>query len=63
MRIKETGISANLFPVKNHKNKVITIFNFEVCPPLDPVNPLYCILVCYIYTIYFSGKLGPGGHI
>ena len=29
--------------------------------PLDPVNLLYCILVWYIYTIYFSGKLGPGG--
>ena len=60
MRIKKTYIRANLFPVKNYKNRVITSFNFEVCP-LDPVNPLYCILVWYIYTTYFSGKLGPGG--
>ena len=30
-------------------------------PPLDPANPLYCILIWYIDTIYASGKLGPGG--
>ena len=29
--------------------------------PLDPANPLYCILIWFIYTIYVSGKLGPGG--
>ena len=30
-------------------------------PPLDPANPLYCILIYYIDTTYASGKLGPGG--
>ena len=30
-------------------------------PPLDPGNPLYCILIWYIDTKYVSGKLGPGG--
>ena len=29
--------------------------------PLDPANPLYCILIWYIDTTYVSGKLGPGG--
>ena len=33
-------------------------------PPLEPANPLCCILVWSIYTIYVSGKLvqGGGGH-
>ena len=40
----------------------ITIFKFKVCsPPLEPANPLYCILVWPIYTIYVSGKLVQGG--
>ena len=30
-------------------------------PPLEPANPLYCILVWSIYTIYVSGKLVQGG--
>ena len=34
---------------------------FKVCPPLHPVNPLYCILILSIYTICVSGKLIPGG--
>ena len=29
--------------------------------PLNPANPLYCILIWYIDTTYLSGKLGPGG--
>ena len=29
--------------------------------PLDPANPLYCILIWYIDTTYVSEKLGPGG--
>ena len=28
---------------------------------IDPANPLYCILIRSIYTIYVSGKLGKGG--
>ena len=61
MCIKETCFNANLFPVKNYKNRVI-IFNIKVCPPpLDPANPYYCILIWYIDTTYVSEKLGPGG--
>ena len=38
------------------------LFYFKVCPPpLDPVNPLYCILIWSFCIIYLSGKLGPGG--
>ena len=29
--------------------------------PLEPANPLHCILVWSIYTIYVSGKLVQGG--
>ena len=62
MCIKERCFNANLFPVKNYKNRVITISNIKVYPPPpDPANPLYCILIWYIDTIYISGKLGPGG--
>ena len=60
MCIKETCFIANLFPVKNYTNRVIT-FNTKVCSPLDPANPLCCILIWYIDTTYVSGKLGPGG--
>ena len=28
--------------------------------PSDQVNPLYCILIWSIYTIYVRRKLGPG---
>ena len=28
---------------------------------LEPTNPLYCILVWSIYTIYVSGRLVQGG--
>ena len=64
MCIKETCFNANLFPVKNYKNRVITIFNIKVCSPLDPANPLCCILIWYIDTTYVSGEAGSrgGGH-
>ena len=39
----------------------ITIFNFNVCSPLDPASHLYCVLIWSIYTIYISGKLVKGG--
>ena len=29
--------------------------------PLDPANPIYCILIWSVYTMYVSGKLGQGG--
>ena len=32
-----------------------------VPPPLEPANPLYCILAWSIYTKYVSGKLVQGG--
>ena len=53
--------NSNLFPVKNYKIRVNTIFNIKVCFPLDPANPLYCILKWYIDETYVSGKLGPEG--
>ena len=37
------------------------IFNFKVCSPMDLANPLHCILIWSIYTIYVSGKHGPEG--
>ena len=61
MCIKETRFNANLFPVKNYKNRVITIFNLKYVPLLYPANPSCCILIWYIDTTYVSGKLGPGG--
>ena len=61
MSIIEQCIKSNIIPAKNYENRVITIFNFKVCSHLDPVNVLYCILILSIYTIYVSGKLGPGG--
>ena len=36
--------------------------NSNYVPPLEPANPLYCIILCPIYTIYVSGKLIQGGH-
>ena len=57
MRIIEAINKANYFQLKSD----ITIFKFKVCSPLEPENPLYCILVWSIYTIYVSGKLVQGG--
>ena len=48
--------NSNLFPVKNGKNRIITIFNIKVCPPPGP-----CILLWCIDTTYVSGKLALGG--
>ena len=62
MRIIEISINANLLPVKYLKNRVITIFNFEVCPPpLDPASHLHmlCQYTIGIYSI--KDLLGPGG--
>ena len=61
MCIIETCNNANLFSIKKYQNNVITIFDFKVCPPMDPANPLLCILMWSIYTLYASGKLCPGG--
>ena len=36
MPIIESCINANLFMVKNDRNRVITIFNFKVCSPTVP---------------------------
>ena len=63
IRIIEACIKAESFPVVQ-SNKVTlssATFQFRVCSPLDPANPLYCILIWSIYTIYVSGKLGQGG--
>ena len=60
MGIIETCINRIAFPV-NFLTKIgsspILILKY-VTP--GPSNPLYCILIWYIYTIYVSGKLGPG---
>ena len=54
--------NSNLFPVKNQKTWVITIFNIKVCSPPGPSKSfiLYIHMVI-IDTTYVSGKLGPGG--
>ena len=61
MCIKDTCISANLFLVKNNKNRVITIFNVEVCSVPGPSKSFILYTCMVIYTKYVSGKLGPGG--
>ena len=58
MRIIEISINANLFLVKYLKNRVIIIFNFEVCSPLDPASHSH--MLCQ-YSI--KDLLGPGGNI
>ena len=45
------------FPVKKYFRQ----FLFQGMPSLDPANPLYCILIWPINTIYVSGKLGQWG--
>ena len=47
MCIEQTFIDANLFSVKKYKNRVITIFNFKVCPP----GPSESFIV-YTYMVY-----------
>ena len=67
MHIIEISIDANLFPVKYLKNRVITIFNFEVCPPPPPGPSFPLTYVVSIYNISvqykgFAGSRGGGGH-
>ena len=61
MCIKETCFNANLFPVKITKIGSSPFLILKYVPPLDPANPLYCILIWYIDIMHVSGKLGPGG--
>ena len=63
MRIIDTCLNANLFPVKKYKNRVITIFNCIVCP-LGPSKSL----ILYTYSVYLhnickweAGSRGGGG--
>ena len=62
MRIIEISMNANLFPVKYLKNRVITIFNFEVCPP--PWTLLTYVVSIYHIGIQHKGFAGSkgGGH-
>ena len=64
MRIIEISINANLFPVKYLKNRVITIFNFEVCSPPGPSFPLTYVVSIYHMSIQYKGFAGSrgGGH-
>ena len=61
MRIIEISINANLFPVKYFKNRVITIFNFEVCPPPGPSFPLTYVVSIYHMSIQYKGFAGSRG--
>ena len=64
MRIIEISFNANLFPVKYLKNRVITIFNFEVCPPPPPGPSFPLTYVVSIFRIQykgFDGSRGGGG--
>ena len=64
MRVIEISISAKLFPVKYSKNRVITIFNFEVCSPTGPSFPLIYVVSIYHISIQckgFAGSRGGGG--
>ena len=57
MHIIEALLRQSNFQLKSD----ITIFNFKVCSPLEPANPLYSTLVWSIYTINVSVKLVQGG--
>ena len=61
MRIIEISINANLFPVKYLKNRVITIFNFEVCSPPGPSFPLIYVVSIYHMSIQYKGFAGSRG--
>ena len=60
MRIIQISINANLFPVKYLKNRVITIFNFDVCFPLDPASHLHMLCQYTILVYSIKDVLGPG---
>ena len=61
MRIIEISINTNLFQVEYLNNRFITIFNYEVCSPLDPASHLHmsCQYTILVYSI--TNLLGPGG--
>ena len=61
MPIIEISINANLFPVKYLKNRVITIFNFEVCSPPGPSFPLTYVVSIYHISIQYKGFAGSWG--
>ena len=61
MRITEIFINANLFPIKYLKNRVITIFNFEVCSPPGPSIPLTYVVSIYHTSIQYKGITGSRG--
>ena len=61
MRIVEISINANLFPVKYLKNRVVTIFNFEVCFPPGPSFPLTYVVSIYHMSIQYKGFAGSMG--
>ena len=61
MRIIETGINANLFPVKYLRNRVITIFNFKVCSSPGPRFPLAYVVSIYHISIQYKGFAGSRG--
>ena len=60
MRIIETCTKTNLVQVKNEKNGSSSSLILKYAP-LDHVNFVYLMHIWSIYTIYISGKLGPGG--
>ena len=62
MHIKETCIKANL--VKEYKNRVITIFYFEVCSPPGPSKSIILYTcMAYLYNIckWEAGSSGGRG--
>ena len=61
MHVIEISINANLFPVKYLKNRVITIFNFEVCSPPGPSFPLTYLVSIYHISIQYKGFAGSRG--
>ena len=62
MRIIEISINANLFLVKYLKNRVIIIFNFEVCsPPPGPSFSLTYVVSIYHMSIKYKGFAGSRG--
>ena len=61
MCIIEISINANLFTVKYLKNRVITIFNFEVCSPPGPSFPLIYVVSIYHMSIQYKGFPGSWG--
>ena len=61
MCIEETCFMQTYFQSKITKIESSPFLILKYVPPLDPANPLYCILIWYIDTTYVSWKLGPRG--